>query len=69
MTSYGNAPVATLGAGPVDAERERRPVTRLDILQGTLDLLILRTLAGVPLHGYQIARAIKATMLASSPGK
>jgi transcriptional regulator len=36
-------------------------MTRLDILQGTLDLLILRTLAGVPLHGYQIARAIKAT--------
>lgn len=34
-------------------------VTRLDILQGTLDLLILRTLAGEPRHGYQIARAIK----------
>jgi transcriptional regulator len=35
------------------------PVTRLDILQGTLDLLILRTVAGEPRHGYQIARAIK----------
>lgn len=34
-------------------------MTRLDILQGTLDLLILRTLAGGPKHGYQIARAIK----------
>lgn len=33
--------------------------TRLDILQGTLDLLILRTVAGAPRHGYQIARAIK----------
>ncbi len=34
-------------------------MTRLDILQGTLDLLVLRTLAGGPRHGYQIARAIK----------
>ena len=36
-------------------------MTRLDILQGTLDLLVLRTLAGGPRHGYQIARAIKDT--------
>lgn len=34
-------------------------MTRLEILQGTLDLLILRTLSGVPRHGYQIARLIK----------
>lgn len=34
-------------------------MTRLDLLQGTLDLLVLRTLAGGPRHGYQIARAIK----------
>ncbi len=34
-------------------------MTRLEILQGTLDLLILRTLSGVPRHGYQIVRAIK----------
>lgn len=34
-------------------------MTRLDLLQGTLDLLILRTLAGGPRHGYQIAREIK----------
>jgi transcriptional regulator len=34
-------------------------VTRLDLVQGTLDLLILRTLSGPPRHGYQIARAIK----------
>ncbi len=34
-------------------------MTRRDLLQGTLDLLILRTLAGQPKHGYQIARAIK----------
>ncbi|MDX1646278.1 MAG: PadR family transcriptional regulator [Longimicrobiales bacterium] len=34
-------------------------MTRLEILQGTLDLLILRTLAAEPRHGYQIAREIK----------
>lgn len=34
-------------------------MTRLEILQGTLDLLILRTLRGAPRHGYQIAREIK----------
>jgi PadR family transcriptional regulator PadR len=34
-------------------------MTRLDILQGTLDLLILRTLSGAQRHGYQIAREIK----------
>ncbi len=34
-------------------------MTRLDLLQGTLDLLVLRTLAGGPKHGYQIARTIK----------
>ncbi len=34
-------------------------MTRLDILQGTLDLLVLRTVAGAPKHGYAIARAIK----------
>ena len=34
-------------------------MTRRDLLQGTLDLLILQTLAGAPRHGYQIARAIK----------
>ncbi|MDX1493936.1 MAG: PadR family transcriptional regulator [Longimicrobiales bacterium] len=36
-------------------------MTRLEILQGTLDLLILRTLSAGPRHGYQIARAIKET--------
>lgn len=31
----------------------------MDLLQGTLNLLILRALAGGPKHGYQIARTIK----------
>src|SRR3954454_3046358 len=32
---------------------------RPDLLPGTLDLLILNTLARAPLHGYGIAQAIK----------
>jgi len=31
----------------------------LDLLQGTLDLLILRTLAWQPMHGYGIAQWIR----------
>lgn len=34
--------------------------SRMDVLQGTLDLLVLKTLAGLgPLHGYGIARRIE----------
>ena len=32
-----------------------------DLLQGTLDMLILRTLAAEPLHGYAIAQRIQQT--------
>jgi PadR family transcriptional regulator PadR len=37
-------------------------VTRppLDLLHGTLDLLVLRTLAWEPMHGYGIAQFVKA---------
>lgn len=31
----------------------------LDLIQGTLDVLILRTIAGDPLHGYGISRWIR----------
>ena len=31
----------------------------LDLLQGTLDLLVLRTLTAGPMHGYSVARLIK----------
>ncbi len=34
------------------------PLTKAELLQGTLDLLILRTLAAAPLHGYAIAQRI-----------
>ena len=33
--------------------------TRAELLQGTLDLLILKTLSEGPLHGYDIARWIR----------
>jgi transcriptional regulator len=33
---------------------------RSDLLQGTLDMLILKVLAGGPLHGYAIAQRIGA---------
>jgi PadR family transcriptional regulator PadR len=32
----------------------------MDLLQGTLDMLVLRTLLLVPLHGYGIAKAIRS---------
>jgi len=34
--------------------------TRIDLLQGTLDLIILQTLAWGPQHGYGISHAINA---------
>lgn len=35
--------------------------SRPDLLPGTLDLLVLRTLTGGPLHGYGIAQRVKET--------
>lgn len=37
----------------------RRPESRIDFLQGTLDLLILRTLLAGPSHGHDIAKSIR----------
>ncbi len=34
------------------------PTSSLDLLQGTLDVLILRTLAWKPMHGYAVTRWI-----------
>ena len=36
-----------------------RPGSRLDFLQGTLDVLILRTLTAGPTHGHDIAKSIR----------
>jgi PadR family transcriptional regulator, regulatory protein PadR len=35
------------------------PASKAELLQGTLDLLILRTLAAGPLHGYAIVQRIQ----------
>ena len=43
-------------AGVVMAEE---PSSSTDVIQGTLDLLILRTLSLEPLHGFGIARRIE----------
>ena len=41
--------------------RRKPPHSRGDILQGTLDMLVLRTLAAGPAHGHTIAHAIERT--------
>lgn len=38
-----------------------KALSRVDLLQGTLDLLILRTLSGGPQHGHAIAKHIGRT--------
>ena len=38
-----------------------RALTRIELLQGTLDMLILQTLRWAPRHGYGIAQMIRAS--------
>ena len=42
-------------------ENQSENNTRIDLLQGTLDMLILRTLLFGPLHGHNIAHYIQQT--------
>jgi PadR family transcriptional regulator len=37
------------------------PASRIDLMQGTLDMLILRTLVLGPAHGHEIAKHIQRT--------
>lgn len=42
---------------------KKEPVGRIELLQGTLDLIILQTLVWGPLHGYGISKSIQAKSL------
>src|SRR5918996_3323287 len=37
----------------------RKQTAKLDLLQGTLDMMVLRTLSAGPANGYEIAKAIE----------
>ena len=40
---------------------QRRGLSRVELLQGTLDMIVLQTLRWGPRHGYGIAQMIRAT--------
>jgi PadR family transcriptional regulator, regulatory protein PadR len=41
--------------------KQPEPLARIELLQGTLDLIILQTLRWGPMHGYGISQLIRAT--------
>jgi PadR family transcriptional regulator PadR len=41
--------------------KDERALTRIELLQGTLDLIVLQTLRWGPRHGYGIAQMIRAS--------
>src|SRR6267142_1723835 len=54
--------MSTMRGDPSSAmTRPKHPSSRIELLQGTLDMLVLRTLLFGPAHGHQIAKHIKRT--------
>jgi PadR family transcriptional regulator, regulatory protein PadR len=50
----------TLTFSPVDGQKECMPTSKSEVLQGTLDLLVLKTLDSMgPMHGFGIALRIQ----------
>src|SRR5882672_2063836 len=50
----------TLTFCPVDGQKEHMPTSKSEVLQGTLDLLVLKTLDSMgPMHGFGIALRIQ----------
>jgi DNA-binding PadR family transcriptional regulator len=45
---------------PDVARKSPPPTSRIEVLQGTLDLIVLETLRWAPAHGYGIAQMIRA---------
>ena len=44
-----------------EGRKPAEPLARIDLLQGTLDLIILQTLPCGPRHGYGISQMIRAS--------
>jgi PadR family transcriptional regulator PadR len=60
LTFYQKAP-DTLVDLPLESIMRKQKDKPIDMLQGTLDLLILRTLLFGPIHGHAIAKSIERT--------
>jgi PadR family transcriptional regulator, regulatory protein PadR len=60
MVETDDHPFSPINADQQSNNLENKAMTNsLDVLQGTLDLLILRTLAWEPMHGYAVSRWIR----------
>jgi PadR family transcriptional regulator, regulatory protein PadR len=56
----GQQKCGTLTFIPVDRQKEHMPTSKSEVLQGTLDLLVLKTLDSMgPMHGFGIALRIQ----------
>jgi PadR family transcriptional regulator PadR len=56
----GQKECGRLAFSPVDRLKERMPTSKSEVLQGTLDLLVLKTLDSMgPMHGFGMAQRIQ----------